>query len=290
MNYFLSERSGNKLRKFFSSRAVGVMILVLLMCVGSIIYSGATGNSNPVSSSAKVAVTPLQKVFSNITGAMSHGLSYFTEFDKLAAENERLNKELREAQQMLRDAQIALDENDRLRTLAGIKERNRSYEFEVAEVIARSIGDWQSTLTLDKGSNNEIEPNDLVITDDGMVGYVTISEPNYCEVTTVIDTEMKAGALITRTREVAVAEGDYTLMDSGALRLSYLSQDADIVIGDTVETSGRGGLFPKGIMIGTVEQILPEEHGMSNYAVVRPFVDIRSVSHVFIIKSFEVTE
>lgn len=278
------------MRKFFSSRAVGVMILVLLMCVGSIIYSGATGKSNPVSSSAKVAVTPLQKVFSNITGAMSHGLSYFTEFDKLAAENERLNKELREAQQMLRDAQIALDENDRLRTLAGIKERNRSYEFEVAEVIARSIGDWQSTLTLDKGSNNEIEPNDLVITDDGMVGYVTISEPNYCEVTTVIDTEMKAGALITRTREVAVAEGDYTLMDSGALRLSYLSQDADIVIGDTVETSGRGGLFPKGIMIGTVEQILPEEHGMSNYAIVRPFVDIRSVSHVFIIKSFEVTE
>ncbi len=62
------------------------------------------------------------------------------------------------------------------------------------------------------------------------------------------------------------------------------------MIGDTVETSGRGGLFPKGIMIGTVEQILPEEHGMSNYAVVRPLVDIRSVSHVFIIKSFEVTE
>ena len=278
------------MRKFFSSRAVGVMVLVLLMCVGSIVYSGATGKSNPVSTSAKVAVTPLQKVFSNITGAMSHGLAYFTEYDELAAENERLNKELREAQQLLRDAQIALDENDRLRTLAGIKERNRSYEFEVAEVIARSVGDWQSTLTLDKGSNNEIEPNDLVITDDGMVGYVTISEPNYCEVTTVIDTEMKAGALITRTREVAVAEGDYTLMDSGALRLSYLSQDADIVIGDTVETSGRGGLFPKGIMIGTVEQILPEEHGMSNYAVVRPFVDIRSVSHVFIIKSFEVTE
>lgn len=266
------------------------MILILLLCVGIILYTSASGGAGPVSVAVKTAVAPLQKGFSRLTGGMSHGISYFTEFDALQAENDRLNKELREAQQQLRDAQIALDENERLRTLAGIKARNRSFEFEVAEVIARSAGDWQSTLTLDKGSSNDIEENDLVITDDGMVGYVSLAEPNYCEVTTVIDTEMKAGALITRTREVAVAEGDYTLLDSGALRLSYLSQDADIVIGDTVETSGRGGLFPKGIMIGTVEQILPEEHGMSNYAVVRPFVDVRAVSHVFIIKSFEVTE
>lgn len=278
------------MRNFLNSRAFGIMILILLLCVGIILYTSASGGAGPVSVAVKTAVAPLQKGFSRLTGGMSHGISYFTEFDALQAENDRLNKELREAQQQLRDAQIALDENERLRTLAGIKARNRSFEFEVAEVIARSAGDWQSTLTLDKGSSNDIEENDLVITDDGMVGYVSLAEPNYCEVTTVIDTEMKAGALITRTREVAVAEGDYTLLDSGALRLSYLSQDADIVIGDTVETSGRGGLFPKGIMIGTVEQILPEEHGMSNYAVVRPFVDVRAVSHVFIIKSFEVTE
>ena len=266
------------------------MILVFLLCVGSVLYTGASGGSNPLSGALHVAVTPLQKGVSWLTGTFSHGISYFSDYDRLVAENERLNQELREAEQKLRDAQIALDENARLRSLAGIKERNRSFEFEVAEVIARSIGDWQSTLTLDKGTMHEIEEGDMVITDDGMVGYVAVSAPNYCEVTTIIDTEMQAGALITRTREVAIAEGDYTLLDEGALRLSYLAQDADIVIGDTVETSGRGGLFPKGIMIGRIEQILPEEHGMSNYAIVRPFVDVRSVSHVFIIKSFEVTE
>ncbi|MCI8856005.1 MAG: rod shape-determining protein MreC [Clostridiaceae bacterium] len=278
------------MRNFLTSRAFAVMILVFLLCVGSVLYTGASGGSNPLSGALHVAVTPLQKGVSWLTGTFSHGISYFSDYDRLVAENERLNKELREAEQKLRDAQIALDENARLRSLAGIKERNRSFEFEVAEVIARSIGDWQSTLTLDKGTMHEIEEGDMVITDDGMVGYVAVSAPNYCEVTTIIDTEMQAGALITRTREVAIAEGDYTLLDEGALRLSYLAQDADIVIGDTVETSGRGGLFPKGIMIGRIEQILPEEHGMSNYAIVRPFVDVRSVSHVFIIKSFEVTE
>ena len=271
------------MRNFFSSRAFAVLILVALLCVGLVLYTGASGQPGPVSSVLRVAVAPLHKGFSWLTGSISHGAAYFTDYDQIKAENEELNKQLREAE-------LALDENDRLRTLAGIKERNRSFEFEVAEVIARSAGDWQSTLTLDKGTLHDVAVDDLVITDDGMVGYVSVAAPNYCEVTTIIDTEMQAGALITRTREVSIAEGDYTLLESGRLRLSYLKQDADILSGDTVETSGRGGLFPKGIMIGTVEQIVPEGHGMSNYAIVRPFVDVDTVSHVFIIKDFEVTE
>lgn len=278
------------MRDFFTSRAFAVLILIVLLCMGSVLYTGTSGDSNPVSGMLRVAVAPLHKGFSWLTGSVSHGIAYFTDYDEIKAENESLKKQLREAELQLRDAQIALDENDRLRSLAGIKERNRSFEFEVAEVIARAVGDWQSALTLDKGTLHDVQEGDLVITDDGMVGYIAVTAPNYSEVITVIDPEMQAGALITRTREASVAEGDYTLMDTGELRLSYLKQDADIVIGDTVETSGRGGLFPKGIMIGTIEQILPEEHGMSNYAIVRPFVDINTVSHVFIIKSFEVTE
>lgn len=123
-----------------------------------------------------------------------------------------------------------------------------------------------------------------------MVGYVSSVAPTSAEITTVVDTDMQAGALITRTRDIAIAEGNYELMSEGFLKLSYLKKDADVVIGDTVETSGRGGIFPKGIMIGTVERIIPEEHGISNYAVVRPFVDVEAVSHVFVIKSFDVTE
>lgn len=278
------------MRKFFTSRAFAVMILVILLCLGCALYSGATGGSNPGISALNMALAPVQKGMSWVTGSIRHGIAYFTNYDALAAENAELKTALREAEQKNRDAEVALEENDRLRSLLGIKERNRSFEFEVAEVIARSVGEWQSSLTLDKGTMAGVAEGNLVITEDGMVGYVAVAAPNYCEVTTVIDTEMQAGALITRTREVAIAEGDYTLMDEGELRLSYLKQDADIVIGDTVETSGRGGLFPKGIMIGTIEQILPEEHGISNYAVVRPFVDVNTVSHVFIIKSFEVSE
>ena len=123
-----------------------------------------------------------------------------------------------------------------------------------------------------------------------MVGYVSLAAPTYSEVTTLLDTNMMAGALVTRTRETGVAQGDYELMGEGMLRLSYLSKDSDVVIGDTIQTSGEGGAFPKGVMIGTVERVMIEESGMNNYAVIRPFVDPETVSHVYIITGLTETQ
>ena len=104
--------------------------------------------------------------------------------------------------------------------------------------------------------------------------------------TTVIDVDMQCGALVTRTRDSAIAEGSYDLMAQGNLRLGYLTENASVVIGDTVETSGTGGVFPKGIMIGTVENVLPEEDGISYYAILKPFVDVETVSSVSIVTAF----
>ncbi len=266
------------------------MLTVVALCLGMAVYSGLTGNVSPVSAVFGFVTTPLQKAVSTVSGKVTGMYDYAFRYEKLQEENNTLKKQVRDMEQKQRDADLALSENDRLRALLGIKERNRSFEFEIAEVVARGPGDWASTLTLDKGSNAGIEKDDCVITEDGMVGYVTSVAPTYCEITTVIDTEMQAGALITRTRDITIAQGDYALMDEGTLKLSYLKKDADIVIGDTVETSGRGGVFPKGVMIGTIERIIPEEHGVSNYAVVKPFVDVSTVKNVFVIKSFSITD
>ena len=96
-----------------------------------------------------------------------------------------------------------------VRQQAGQPERMRELTTINAEVIARNPGDWATTLTLDKGSNHGVELGDLVTTVDGMAGYVSELYSNTCEITTVIDVEMQCGALITRTRETAIAEGDY---------------------------------------------------------------------------------
>ena len=260
--------------------------VVAALCVLSALYSGITGNPSPVTRVVRFVTTPVQRAASGIGGFFGKGLSYFTDFDALQAENEELRRQLREMEQTVRDAELALEENARLRQQAGQPERQRDLTTVEAEVIARNPGDWATTLTLDKGSNHGVEVGDLVITVDGMAGYVSEVAGNTCEITTVVDVEMQCGALITRTRETAIAEGDYDLMAGGNLRLSYLTEDASVVIGDTVETSGRGGVFPKGVMIGTVENVLPEDNGISYYAVLRPFVDVDTVSSVSIVTDY----
>jgi len=274
-------RRNNLGSRFF----IGVGLLVA-MCGLCAVYSGVTGNPSPVTKLAGLVTAPVQKLFSGVGAFVGKGFSYFTDFDDIQAENEALKKQIRDMEQTVRDAQLAIDENNRLRQQLGQPKNSREFTTITAEVIGRNPGDWATTLTLDRGSSHEVEEGDVVITEDGMVGYVSSVASNYCEVITVVDVEMQCGALITRTRESAIAEGNYDLMSENLLRLSYLKEGADVVKGDTVETSGRGGVFPKGIMIGTVEEVLHEENGISYYAEIKPFVDVDTVTSVSIVTAF----
>ena len=267
-----------------------IILLVLVVCFGSVIYTSVSGSSSPITVAVGTVATPVQKAITWVADRFVGLYNFIFRYQDALDENGQLKEEIRDLEQQLRDAQYAVDENESLRQMLEIKERNRDFQFAIAEVVARSAGNWSYTLSLDKGSAAGIEVDDCVITEDGMVGYVSEVGPNYAEVTTVLDPAMQAGAIVTRTREVAVAEGDFDLMEDETLKLAYLTRDAEAIIGDTVETSGTGGIFPKGLLIGTIESIQPEDHGMSNYAVIEPAVDISAVKRVYVITDFDVTD
>lgn len=271
------------MRNIFTTRLLTVILLIAAVCLGLAAYTGAAGQDSPVSAAVGTVLSPLQKGVSVVTNKVGHLVDHFQNYDEMEAENKQLREKVAELEQQVRDAQVALDENERLRVLTGLVEANPTFHYDMAEVIARSPGQWATTISIDKGSLAGVSENDLVVTAEGMVGYVSMVAPTYSKVTTVLDTNMHAGALVTRTRESGIAQGDYELMGSGMLRLSYLGKDSDVVIGDTVQTSGEGGIFPKGIMIGTVERGMIEENGMDNYAVIRPFVDPATVTDVCVI-------
>lgn len=271
------------MRKIFTTRLLAVILLIAAVCLGLAAYTGAAGQDSPVSTAVGTALAPLQKGVSTVSEKVEHFIAHFRNYDAMEAENKELREKVAELEQQVRNAQIAVDENEQLRVLTGLVKNNPTFHYDMAEVIAHSPGQWTTTISIDKGTMDGVAENDLVVTAEGMVGYVSLAAPNYSQVTTVLDTNMQAGALVTRTRESGVAQGDYELMGDGMLRLSYLGKDSDVVIGDTIQTSGEGGVFPKGVMIGTVERVMTEENGMNNYAVIRPFVDPADVTDVYII-------
>ena len=106
----------------------------------------------------------------------------------------------------------------------------------------------------------------------------------------MVDTDTSSGAKIFRTGEVAVAQGDFSLMEREALKLNYLTSDAAPQVGDLVVTSGLGGYYPSGLPIGYVEEVKTDDSGLAQYAILHPAADLGALKQLFIIKDFAVTD
>lgn len=279
------------MKRFFHNKLFTISFLAALLAIAlgvASVFSG--GSASPVTVAVQAVLSPFQKAATAVVNGVSGIFGYFYEFDSLKAQNKELNDRIREMEKTVREAEQDKKENEKLREMVGIKQKHEDFALEMAEIISRNDDAWSKVLTIDKGSKSGIKAGDCVITSDGFAGYVSEVGPTWSEVTAVTDTNMSAGAMVTRTRDVMVCEGDFELMKKGQLRLSYVSNDAVLYAGDTVETSGLGGLFPKGIMIGTVSSIGVETHGVSKYAVITPFVDVDKLTTVFVVKSFDITD
>ena len=123
-----------------------------------------------------------------------------------------------------------------------------------------------------------------------LVGVVTDVGLNWCRLSTVLDTDSQFGARVFRTGETAVAGGDLALMAEGRLRLQYLSDSANLIKGDVIVTSGLGGYYPAGLVIGTVESVQTDDGGLARYAVLSPKCDVAAIQEMFIITDFDVIQ
>ena len=138
--------------------------------------------------------------------------------------------------------------------------------------------------TLTKESNTSV----LLITHD--MGVVAEVGYNWSSVSTVINTDTEMGGIVTRTYSAGVLEGDLALMQEGKLRLSYLPDEAQLVAGDEVLTSGNGDVYPAGLVVGQVDSVFTDASGLTRYAIITPEVQLDQLVEVFIIKEFDIVE
>ena len=264
--------------------AVGGISLLLLYMIYSTAQRGVAGAPQNLFG---VILSPLQKAVTSVTYFISDKLSYFTDFNALEDENEELRARVLELEQQLRDFDRYRQENESLREFAGVVEKNLEFEYEFAQVIARDPENLFYTFTIDKGSADGVKRYDAVTTPEGLAGLVTEVGATYSKVTAIIDEITPIGAIMSRTRDMGVLESDPALREQGLCRVNYLPGESSAAPGDSVETSGLGGLFPSGLVIGRVREVLPESHNISCYAVVEPVVDFTNIRYVMVIKAFE---
>lgn len=280
------------MKDFFRRNGVWLLVIALLLSILIGISSAVMGgNADPLSNLVTTITAPVRSGAAAV-GDWFQGVSrYVFHYGEMEQQIADLEEENARLEQQLREGEEAIQENELLRDLLDLREKRRDFVFESAKVTARSTSNWQSTLTLSKGEESGIQAGNCVVTSTGVLaGVVSEVGSHYCVVSTVVDTSMEMGGIITRTNSAGVLEGDFALMQEGKLRLGYLPDEAQLVAGDEVLTSGRGDVYPSGLVVGQVEGVFNDASGMNRYAVVVPEVDLDTLVEVFVIKDFDIVE
>lgn len=280
------------MKQFFRHNSVLIAIIAVLLAVATVAGSFLLGGeANPVSNAVGVITSPFRSVINSFLQWTEDRYDYAFRYEELQAENERLKQENARLQEAAREGQAASRENEQLRVLLGLAEKRRELVFESATVVSYGADNWSSTLTLSKGENVGIAVGDCVITETGaLVGVVDEVGANWCSLSTVIDAGLEMGGLVSRTAGAGILEGDFSLMSEGQLKLSYLPENTEFIAGDEVVTSGRGGVYPSGLLVGYISEIRSDPSGMSRYAVIDPAADLNDLIEVFVIKEFDIVD
>lgn len=276
------------MKEIFKGRNFKILIAVLLVLLGIMMYAASRSTEQGFAASlASYITTPIQRLSALVSGGIDGFADQFEDIDAVRAENELLEKKCRELQAQMVDYESLKAENEELRAISGISERNTDFKFEMATVISRDATDTFNTFIIDRGENHGVALYDPVITADGLVGYISQIGPISSKVTTIISSASSVGAVDSSTRDGGVLIGDLELASQGYAKLSYLARDCDVTTGDIVVTSGLGGIFPKNLIIGEVIEIKPEAQDISLYAVIEPSADISGCTTVFVITDFD---
>ena len=268
-------------KKGIAGAVITIIIIILL-----VVFTNS--NANQVSYIEKICnvfVMPIQNGFTYLKNKISGNDSFFADMDTLKAENEELKKKNSELEQSLRELEIIKAENDTLKEYVNLKDKYTDYTTVPADVINRDISNYSSTIIINVGSDDGIKEEMTVIADSGLVGHVISVTNNTAKVQTIVDTASAVTSKISTTEDTIVVQG--TLEDKSTLRANFIPTDAVVLQGDTVETSGIGGIYPKGIHIGTITEVVNTNNITDRYAIVQTAVDFNKLNTVLVITNTE---
>ena len=254
--------------------ALILILLVLLTSVDINKFSGLEGFINKL-------VMPIQNGVTSLKNKISGNDEFFQDINKLKEENKRLKEENNKLAEELKELEIIKAENTTLRNYNNMISKYKEYKTVPAYIINKDISNLSNTMVINVGSDNGVGVNMSVITTEGLVGYTVSVTNKTTKVQPIIDPASSTSSAISTSRDSVVVKG--MLGSKNNLKLMYIPTDADLVLEDTIETSGIGGIYPKGILIGKISEIIESKNITDRYAIVQTAVDFSKLETVLVI-------
>jgi rod shape-determining protein MreC len=244
-----------------------------------------------ITSGERERLTPLEHVVREILAPVQTGLfravSWMNSVGRNLADlrfSVRENHLLRREVAALTAENVYLEEqrleNIRLRRLLDFEERI-PHKTLAAEVIGRDPGNWLNTVTVNKGTGHGVRKDLAVVSCEGLLGRVVSTSRNTASVLLLIDPRSAVGGVVQRNRSLVLVEGDPGA--PGMCLVKCLAMEADLMAGDKVLSSGLGGIYPKGLIIGEIVELIPGKYGVGSAARLKPAADFARLEEALII-------
>jgi len=261
-----------------------VPLLFLFVAAALLLLDRGGGLSSPKAWLSRWAASG-EMALSRLLANIGNARVFFQDLDELRADNEMLRQRVEDLTVELAALGEVVAENEVLRRELGFVQTQGVLGLRGADVTGRVAvaepGNLIRAIHVDFGRNAGLLPDMPVVTGRGLVGRVIEVEGAVSEVLLITDSRSSVAALIQRTRTAGIVRGQV----DGSLVMDGIARDADVQVGDIVLTSGLGGVFPKGIVIGQVSQVLHSDTAMFLKAVVSPSVDLSSLEVVLVVTS-----
>lgn len=266
-----------------------IIIIIITLLISWVSGGVSEGEAGILGNILGVVITPLQKGATYLSDGIGSFFGDIGEMKNALKENTELKEQIAKLEQNSLTYEEFKIENERLRNLLEFKQKLKQDSFDTiaAEIIAKEPGNYFTTFTIDKGTTSGVSLNSIIITQQGLVGRVIEAGTTFSKIIAIITPGSNVSAVLTKTGDRVIIEADLELQKDGLCKMSLIPAEANITVGDPVETSGSGGIFPEGIFIGRVKNVTQEQGNIYKEVIVEPKVDFTKLSEVLIIKMTE---
>lgn len=272
-------------KRIFSRYRSQIIVGVVVVIMTALMICSAMGVVNlPLFDVlARYTVVPIKNAFDTVGESIQILFEDTEEIETRLITLEKQNEQLRMENERIDELER---ENDRLRALVDFAQRGGA-QYLGASVIAREPGSWFSAFTIDRGALDGVTKGMAVVTPDGLAGVVVQVQDRTASVRSIVDAYSSLAGLIERTRDQGIVNGLLSAGEGNQLEMVYLPEQADLSIGDRVLTTGMEGTYPKGLLVGTVSQILRRSDTSQGRVTIRPAVDFDHLEEVLVLVSTE---
>ena len=265
-----------------------VTVFLLALAGMTMDEEGRTGTFGDVLS---VPLRPLRQAGLGISRFFEERIAYFRDLKALSEENELLREAYRLAASDRAELEALRRENADLRAALVFAERHTAYSLLPSRIISRETDNWNDLLILDVGRRDGLDLGlkaeypgyGAVVSGEGLVGRILRTAYNTAKVLTITDHGSAVSGVLTRNRQQVEVKGLFELRAQGLCYVGNIDYDTDVAVGDSVETSGIGNLYPGSVLIGIIESIHRDESAKTVYALLRPAVDFKRLETMYIL-------